>query len=79
MNNNTIKILVIEDELEIRANLLELLEMEGYSVIGADNSVTGLLGALYSLSGKTLRTLLKNSVEELLPTTAEGEMTFHLV
>lgn len=46
INNEAIKILVIEDELEIRANLLELLEMEGYSAIGADNGVTGLLGAL---------------------------------
>ncbi|MEN8445718.1 MAG: response regulator [Cyanobacteria bacterium J06555_13] len=40
------KILVIEDELEIRANLLELLTLEGYDVIGADNGVTGLVGAL---------------------------------
>jgi len=41
-----VKVLVIEDETEIRANLLELLELEGYSVIGADNGATGLLGAL---------------------------------
>ncbi len=40
------KILVIEDELEIRANLLEFLAMEEYEVIGADNGITGLLGAL---------------------------------
>lgn len=40
------KILVIEDELEIRANLLELLTLEGYDVMGADNGVTGLMGAL---------------------------------
>lgn len=46
MDNSKIKILVIEDELEIRANLLELLEMEGYSAIGADNGITGLMGAL---------------------------------
>ena len=39
-------ILVIEDELEIRSNLLELLELEGYSVISADNGMTGLLGAI---------------------------------
>ncbi|MEM9485444.1 MAG: response regulator [Cyanobacteria bacterium P01_F01_bin.116] len=41
-----VKILVIEDEVEIRSNLLELLELEGYSVVGADNGVTGLLGAV---------------------------------
>ncbi|MGD1949831.1 MAG: response regulator transcription factor [Leptolyngbyaceae cyanobacterium] len=41
-----IKILVIEDEVEIRANLLELLDLEGYSVTGADNGMTGLLGAM---------------------------------
>jgi CheY-like chemotaxis protein len=41
-----VKILVIEDELEIRSNLLELLELEGYSVISADNGTTGLLGAI---------------------------------
>ena len=46
MDNSKIKILVIEDELEIRANLLDLLEMEGYSAIGADNGITGLIGAL---------------------------------
>ncbi len=41
-----VKILVIEDELEIRSNLLELLELEGYDVISADNGMTGLLGAI---------------------------------
>ncbi|MGB3768689.1 MAG: response regulator [Phormidesmis sp.] len=41
-----VKALVIEDDTEIRANLLELLELEGYSVIGADNGATGLLGAI---------------------------------
>ncbi|MBX2863155.1 MAG: response regulator [Leptolyngbyaceae cyanobacterium MAG.088] len=41
-----VKILVIEDELEIRSNLLELLELEGYNVISADNGMTGLLGAI---------------------------------
>lgn len=46
MDNSEIKILVIEDELEIRANLLDLLEMEGFSAIGADNGATGLMGAL---------------------------------
>ncbi|MEA5465696.1 response regulator [Leptothoe sp. PORK10 BA2] len=40
------KILVIEDEMEIRSNLLELLVLEGYDVVGADNGVTGLLGAM---------------------------------
>ena len=46
MDNGKIKILVIEDELEIRANLLDLLDMEGYVAIGADNGITGLIGAL---------------------------------
>ena len=41
-----VKILVIEDELEIRANLIELLTAEGYQAVGAVNGVTGLLGAL---------------------------------
>lgn len=41
-----VKILVIEDEMEIRANLLELLALEGYDIMGADNGVTGLIGAL---------------------------------
>ena len=41
-----VKILVIEDELEIRSHLLELLELEGYDVVGADNGATGLLGAI---------------------------------
>ncbi|MEO1620805.1 MAG: response regulator [Cyanobacteria bacterium J06632_3] len=40
------KVLVIEDETEIRANLLELLEFEGYNVIGASNGAIGLIGAL---------------------------------
>ncbi|MEM6869035.1 MAG: response regulator [Cyanobacteria bacterium P01_C01_bin.121] len=41
-----VKVLVIEDETEIRANLLELLQLEGYDVISADNGATGLIGAL---------------------------------
>ncbi|MEM1238308.1 MAG: response regulator [Cyanobacteria bacterium P01_H01_bin.26] len=41
-----VKILVIEDEVEIRSNLLELLNIEGYDVVAADNGVTGLLGAI---------------------------------
>lgn len=41
-----VKVLVIEDEMEIRANLLEFLALEGYDVIGADNGITGLIGAL---------------------------------
>ena len=44
-----IKILVIEDEVEIRSNLLELLTAEGYNVVGADNGMTGLLGAFEHL------------------------------
>ena len=41
-----VKILVIEDEVEIRSNLLELLSIEDYDVVAADNGVTGLLGAI---------------------------------
>lgn len=41
-----VKVLVIEDEMEIRANLLELLALEGYDIIGADNGVTGVIGAM---------------------------------
>ncbi len=41
-----VRILVIEDEVEIRSNLVELLELEGYDVFGADNGITGLLGAV---------------------------------
>ena len=41
-----VKILVIEDEMEIRANLLELLSLEGYEIMGADNGVTGVIGAM---------------------------------
>lgn len=36
------KILVIEDNREIRENLSELLELEGYQVIEAENGKTGL-------------------------------------
>ena len=41
-----VKILIIEDEVEIRSNLVELLGLEGYDVVSADNGVTGLLGAI---------------------------------
>lgn len=40
------KILVIEDEMEIRANLMDLLDAEGYEIVGADNGATGIMGAL---------------------------------
>ncbi len=36
------KILVIEDEKFIRENLLELLEIEGYTAIGAENGMVGV-------------------------------------
>jgi len=36
------KILVIEDELSIRENLLELLEAEGFETIGAENGEEGI-------------------------------------
>lgn len=37
-----LKILVIEDNREIRENIAELLEMEGYEVVEAENGKTGL-------------------------------------
>ncbi len=36
------KILVIEDQDSIRTNLLELLDVQGYSVMGAENGLVGL-------------------------------------
>lgn len=36
------RILIIEDERFIRDNLLELLEMEGFEAIGADNGTIGI-------------------------------------
>jgi CheY-like chemotaxis protein len=39
------KILVIEDELFIRENLIELLEIEGYEAMGAENGAVGVESA----------------------------------
>ncbi len=39
------KILVIEDELTVRSNILEILEFEQFDVVGAEN---GLIGALWA-------------------------------
>lgn len=36
------KILVIEDEFFIRENLLELLEIEGFDAVGAENGLVGV-------------------------------------
>lgn len=36
------KILIIEDEVFIRENLIELLEIEGFEAIGAENGVIGV-------------------------------------
>lgn len=36
------KILVIEDTLDVRENLLELLELKGYDVMAAENGEEGL-------------------------------------
>ncbi|MBD2537698.1 response regulator, partial [Coleofasciculus sp. FACHB-SPT36] len=36
------KILVIEDEISIRENILELLEAEGFDAIAAENGQIGL-------------------------------------
>ncbi|MBE9195132.1 EAL domain-containing protein [Synechocystis sp. LEGE 06083] len=42
MNNNNVKILVIEDEETIRENIAELLEDEGFIVQTAENGVVGV-------------------------------------
>ncbi|MFB2837030.1 response regulator [Floridanema evergladense] len=42
VNNQKIKILVIEDEESVRSNILEILESEGFNVIGAKNGSTGI-------------------------------------
>lgn len=39
------KILVIEDELTVRSNILEILEFEQFDAVGAEN---GLIGALWA-------------------------------
>lgn len=36
------KILVIEDEIFIRENLIELLEIEGFEALGAENGLSGV-------------------------------------
>lgn len=36
------KILVIEDEVFIRENLIELLEIEGFEALGAENGTVGV-------------------------------------
>lgn len=36
------KILVIEDEVFIRENLIELLEIEGFEAVGAENGFVGV-------------------------------------
>lgn len=42
VNNQEIKILVIEDEESVRANILEILESEDFIAIGAKNGKTGI-------------------------------------
>ncbi|MBW4550506.1 MAG: response regulator [Aphanocapsa sp. GSE-SYN-MK-11-07L] len=39
------KILVIEDEPPVRANILDLLEAEGFEIMGAENGLIGALAA----------------------------------
>ncbi|NCJ05077.1 response regulator [Synechococcales cyanobacterium C] len=43
------KILVIEDESSVRANLLELLDAEEYDAVGAENGMIGVMWALEHL------------------------------
>ncbi|MFB2879809.1 response regulator [Floridanema aerugineum] len=42
VKNEKIKILVIEDEESVRANILEILESEDFTAIGAKNGQTGI-------------------------------------
>ena len=39
------RILYVEDNAEIRANVVEILEIEGYSVFEADNGFNGIVAA----------------------------------
>lgn len=43
------KILIIEDEEAVRANILELLEVEGFNAIAAENGAIGVQLALFHL------------------------------
>ncbi len=43
------KILIIEDEEGVRANILELLEVEGFNAIAAENGAIGVQLALFHL------------------------------
>ncbi|MBE9228807.1 response regulator [Phormidium sp. LEGE 05292] len=42
LDSSKIKVLVIEDEESVRANILEILESEGFDVIGANNGSIGI-------------------------------------
>lgn len=42
INNHKVKILVIEDEESVRANILEILESEDFDSIGAKNGAIGI-------------------------------------
>jgi two-component system, OmpR family, alkaline phosphatase synthesis response regulator PhoP len=44
-----VKILVIEDEVYVRENLVDLLEAEDHEVVGAENGILGLLWAFEKL------------------------------
>jgi len=37
-----LKILAMEDDVSVRANLLEILDAEGFSVMGAENGRVGV-------------------------------------
>ena len=39
------RILYVEDNAEIRANVVEILEIEGYTVFEADNGFNGIIAA----------------------------------
>lgn len=42
LDSSKIKVLVVEDEESVRANILEILESEGFDVIGANNGSIGI-------------------------------------
>jgi len=65
------KILIIEDNKEIRENITELLDLEGYDVIEAENGKTGL-----QLVNETLPDLILCDI--MMPVMNGHEVLTHL-
>jgi len=63
------KILIIEDEADVRANLIDLLELEDYEVLEAENGLIGIEIARKELPDLILSDIMmphKNGYEVLL-------------